>query len=302
MTLSKFSRKATVTWFIAILILGLLFWRGRSRSAAAAEGGAGAANSATTGKVERRDLVQRVTISGRVASKRRLDVKPSFAGYVQKIFVHIGDDVKAGDPLVTFSPSLGSSEANFPVRAAFAGKVTQVLKTEGESVTDTGDQNVVLRVEDLTDLFVQVSIPELDIAKVKVGQSALIKLSSLAGESFNGKITEIALSAKEKDRWGSSSTEFQAKMLITSKDPRLLPGMSALCDVITNRAEKVLVLPHEYIQQDGEENYFVTTLDGQKRLIKLGMQTEEGAEVKSGLTEGEMVKAIDFLHLPKIED
>lgn len=292
MKLSKFNKYLIAGLGIVILILWIALGRKSASTGADMQ----------TGVVKRQDLIQRITISGPVTSLKRLDVKPSFVGYVQKIHVQVGDMVKPGDPLVTFSPSLSNSETNYPVRATFPGQVTMVLKTQGEYVADTGDQNLVIRVEDKSQLFVTASVPELDIAKVKVGQKASIKVSSLVGESFNGSIKEISLSAKDKDRWSSSSTEFQIKIAIDSTDQRLFSGMSALCDVITARADKALVLTHEYIQPDDDGNYFVTLENGQKRNLKVGLQTDEGVEVKEGLQEGDRVRIIDFLSLPKVED
>lgn len=255
-----------------------------------------------TGTVKKQDLVQRITISGPVSAKRRLDVKPTFIGFVQKIYVKVGDVVKPGDALVTFSPSLSQAESNYPVRATFAGKVTQVLKIEGEYVADTGDQNLVMRIEDLSELRVVASVPELDIAKVKVGQVANVKISALVGESFTGEIRQISLSARDKDRWSSSSTEFQVEVLLKTHDPRLFPGVSALCDVVTKKIENALVLPHEFIQVDSDEKYFVTRATGEKQILKLGLQTDQGAEILEGLKEGDKVRLIDFLNLPKVEE
>lgn len=289
MTRSKIFKLALVI----LVVAGIAFWGLSRKSTAAGDAG--------IGTVARGDLTQRVTISGMLWPRKRLDVKPSFNAYIQKIFVKIGDRVKNHDPLVTFSPSLDKGETNYPVRAAFDGVVTQILKNEGESVTETGEGNLVLRVEDLSDLYVLAASPELDIAKLKIGQEAKIRLSSLPGETFAGKISQIALSAKDKERWSSSSTEFQVRILLSSHDPRLLPGMSALLDVITAKAENVLNLPHEYIQErDG--NYFVTRANGDEVKVEVGLQTEDAAEIKSGLSEGDKIRVIDFLSLPKLKD
>lgn len=253
------------------------------------------------GEVKRQTLLQRVTISGQVWPKKRLDIKPPFNGYIVKIYAKVGDRLKYNMPIVTFSPSLSAGETNFPIRAGFEGVVTQLLKSEGEYVAETGDQNLVMRVEDLSELYVLGSVPELDIAKLKLGQEALIHVSSLVGESFKGKITEIGLSAKTKDNYSSASTEFQIKVAIDSHDPRLLPGLSCIMDVIANKRENVLTLAHEYIQED-EGGYFITAENGQKKAIKLGLQTDEAAEVLSGLTEGEKVRPIDFLNLPALKN
>jgi len=257
---------------------------------------------ASVGIVRRDDLTQRVTISGQVWPNKRLDVRPSFSGYIVKLFVKIGDHLKTHDPIVTFSPSLAGGETNFPVRVGFDGEVTQVVKAEGEYVTETGsDNNLVARIEDLSTLYILATVPELDVAKIKIGQEALVRVSALASENFKAVIEQIALSARDKDKYSSSSTEFTIKARLLSHDHRLYPGMSSLMDVITAKREKTLLLGHEYIQEkDG--NSFVTLESGAKRDIKIGLQTDDAVEILSGLSENDRVRPIDFLTLPKLEE
>ena len=290
----KFSTISKLIIAILVVAAGVLFVRRYQAAHAIVPFG--------VGQVTRMDLEQRVTISGQVQPKRRLDVKPPFAGYVEKIFVKVGDRVKEKDPLITFSQTLVGDEKNYPVRATFPGVVTQILRLEGESVTDQGDTTLVLRVEDLSSLSVLASVPELDIAKIKRGQAAMVKVAALSADTFDGDISEIAMGAREKDRYGTSSTaEFQIRVALKSHDPRILPGMSALMDVITASRPNVLTLPHEFIQEQGGK-YFVTTIDGVKKPVTLGMQTEEAAEIKTGVVDGEKVRVIDFLNLPHIEE
>jgi multidrug efflux pump subunit AcrA (membrane-fusion protein) len=279
-----------------VLLLIFVWWQFGGHSSSASGG------SSNLGTVRKQDLTQRVTISGQIWPKHRLDIKPPFNGYIARLYVKIGDRLKRGEPIITFSPSLSSGEVNFPIRAGFDGVVTQVLKSEGEYVTEQGDQNqLVGRFEDLSDMYVLGSVAELDIAKVKVGQEALIKVSSLVGETFRGVISEMSLSAKDKERYGSSATEFQLRAILKSHDPRLLPGMSTVMDIISAQRSQVLTLPHEYIQED-DKGYFATTEKGETRRLTLGLQTAEAVEIEKGLSEGERVRAVDFLSLPKLED
>lgn len=292
----SFSTSAKILIGVAVIVTAILVIRLTRTSAADA--------GANLGTVKRQDLEQRVTISGQIWPKHRLDIKAPYNGYITKLYVKIGDRLKRGDPIVTFSPSLASGEVNFPVRVGFDGVVTQTLKTEGEYVTESGDQNpLVVRVEDLSELSVLGAVPELDIAKIKVGLAANVRVSSLVGENFLGTISEVGLSAKDKDRYGygSSATEFQIRVALKEHDQRLLPGMSTVMDIIADRRQKVLVLPHEYIQED-DKGYFATTSRGEIKRLKLGLQTNEAAEILSGLREGEQVRPIDFLNLPKITD
>jgi multidrug efflux pump subunit AcrA (membrane-fusion protein) len=260
-----------------------------------------AANQIDLGEVKKQDLVQRVTISGQIWPKKRLDIRPPFNGYITKLYVKVGDHLKTGAPIVTFSPSLSSGETNFPIRTGFDGVVTQLWKSEGEYVLETGDSNLVVRVEDLSELLVLGSVPELDIAKIKLGLEALVRVSSLVGQSFTGKIEEIGLSAKDKDKYSSASTEFQIKVSLDSHDPKLYPGMSVIMDIITAKRTNVLTLAHEYIHED-EKGYFVVTESGERKTVTLGLQTDEAAEILSGVNLGEKVRVIDYLALPPLKN
>ena len=117
----KFNSKWAVALLVLLVVMGLGFAMNRKP----------AAPPETSGLVTRQDLTQRVTISGQVWPLHRLDVKAPYAGFIRKVYVQIGDHVKVDDPLVTFSPSLGKEETNFPIRAAFAGTVTQVFAGRG---------------------------------------------------------------------------------------------------------------------------------------------------------------------------
>lgn len=217
----------------ALVVALLIFVLSRRGSSTATEG------AMDLGVVKRQDLIERVTISGQIWPKHRLDIKPPFNGYIAKLYVKIGDTLKRGNPIVTFSPSLSANEVNFPVRAGFEGVVTQVLKGEGEYVTEQGDQNLlVARFEDLSDIYVLASVPELDIAKIKIGQDALVRVSSLVGETFEGKVTEISLSARDKDRYGSQATEFQIRWRLRVMTSGSCPGCPPLWISFRTNAKK----------------------------------------------------------------
>ncbi|PWU22057.1 MAG: hypothetical protein C5B49_01495 [Bdellovibrio sp.] len=286
---------------VVSLLVGAFFVVAKRATWWSSSGVAPHSGGSLTASVKRGDLFQRVPIAGFVAPRKRLDVKAPYSGYVQRLYVKVGGSVRTGDPLVMFSPSLGQGETNFPVRASFPGVVTQVLKTEGEYIQETGEQNLVLRVDDLSQLFIQAAIAELDVAKVKNGQNAKIRISSLGDEQFEAEVEEVSLSAKDKEKWGSTSAEFQLKVRIKNKDARLRPGMSAVVDIETNEARNVLVLPLEYIQRS-TDGTFVTLVSGEKRPVKLGLQTDEAVEIQSGLVERDEVRIVDFLNLPKVDE
>jgi multidrug efflux pump subunit AcrA (membrane-fusion protein) len=245
------------------------------------------------GVVKRQDLSQRVNVSGAVAPNRTVTFVPPYEGYVRKIYVKLGQTVKAGDPVVKITP--GADDEAFPLRAPFDGVVVQVMRTEGQYVSKNKDDAIV-RVDDISKLNVESDAPELDYAKLKVGQDVIIKASAIMSRTYKGKITEIAQAARGQDRWERSKVEFPIKVAIVDHDDKLKPGMSVVIDVITEQAPAALTLRHEFIRKEGD-NYVVTMANGEKRQIKVGLRNEEAFEVTEGLKEGDQVKPVDFLSM-----
>jgi multidrug efflux pump subunit AcrA (membrane-fusion protein) len=260
------------------------------------------AQSSRLGTVTRGELIQRVTIAGSVDPNRKTVISAPYSGYVRKLYVEIGQHVKEGDPIVSVAQSLrGSDEDVYPMRAQFAGTVVQVLKTEGEYVDAQGGQgtsNSIVRIDDLTRIFVEANSPEIEVAKLKVGQEAIIKASAVLGRSYKGKIEHISLAAREQKDWDRSRVEFPVLIEVGDKDDQLKPGMSVIVDIITNKLTGVLMLKHEFIQKDGEK-YYAVTEKGDKKEIEVGMQNEEVFEIKKGLSEGEQIRQTDFLSVLK---
>jgi len=247
---------------------------------------------------ERKDLLIKVTVAGTVIPNKRTVFTPSYAGYVRKLFVKIGDKVVAGAPVVALAQTASGGEVGFPLRAPFGGSVVQVLKSEGEYVEEKGENNAIVRIDDLSRLFVVSEVPEADIGRIRVGQEVMVKVNAILDRSYKGIIREIALAAKEKKEWRRSGdgVEFEVRIEITDQDGQVKPGMSSIVDIITAKREQVLALQQEFVEKNGN-GYRVTLEDGKKRDIEVGVQNSELFEVRAGLAEGEKVRMVDFLSL-----
>lgn len=265
-------------------------------------GGGGDLTADELGVVTREDLLQRVTIAGSVVPKRRTLVAAPYTGYVKQLFVKVGQNVKAGEPLVSVTQSLQSSEPVFPLRAPYSGTVVFVQKYEGEAVTEKSEQDFLLRIDDLSGLYVSATAPEVDRAKLLVGQEALIKASAVPDRTYSGVIEELTLAPRESGgggmMGGAQQAEYPVRILVTERDKQLGPGMSVVVDIVTDKRENVLTLRHEYVLRE-KEGYSVTLENGQKRAVKVGMQNEEAFEITEGLKEGDRVRMVDFTSLPE---
>ena len=251
--------------------------------------------------VERGTLAQRIAAAGVVVPKRRTIFTPPYNAYIKKIFVQIGQHVKEGDPIVALTQSLrGTGEESYPLRAPYGGTVVQVPRSEGEFVEVTKENNVIVRVDDLSQLYVYSDLAEAEMNKIKVGQEVVIKANAVPSRTYRGVIREIALASKEKKEFSRAGdrVEYEVRMEILDKDKVVLPGMSTIVDIITGKKENVLTLPTEYVEKkDGK--YWATLADGNRKLVQVGLQNEEKFEITSGLKEGEQVRIVDFFSLPK---
>jgi multidrug efflux pump subunit AcrA (membrane-fusion protein) len=282
--------------FFAILIVAIV-WTGVTKKIFKNDN----SDQFKIGKVERGDVIQRVTIAGTVTPDHKTMISAPYSAYVNKLYVQVGDHVKMGDPVVSLTQSLnGVHEDVHPMRSPFEGVVVQVLRVEGEYIdlTNTSSTNGtgIVMIEDLRQLHIAASAPELDVQKLKVNQDVIIKASSILTRSYKGKIKNIALAAKEQQNWDKSRVEFSVLIDVLDADPQLEPGMSVICDIIAKKVTGVLFLPDEFIQKD-KDKYFITDENGQSKPVEVGIQNEEAFEIKSGVTEGQKVRETDFLSL-----
>lgn len=254
-------------------------------------------NRMGVGKATRQDFVQRVTIGGTVVPLRKTIITSPYNGYIKKVYVKVGQEVKPNDALVSIVQSLQSPENVFPMRTPFSGVVVQIPKSEGEFVKEGDTTSYIMRIDDRSKLYVLASTPEVDRARVKEGQEAIVKASAILDRSYKGVIRELALAANEQEMWSRSQViEYPIKIELLDFDEQIKSGMSVLIDVITNKKSGVVFLRHEFINRENEQ-YYVVLKNGKRKDVKLGLQNDEGFEVIEGLSEGDEVRQVDFTQI-----
>ena len=302
MKLTRGNKAALVTVLLLLALCGYFLFTGGKGGKGGAAGRGGNPGSGG-GVAAKQDLIQRVTIAGTMASRRRTLVAAPYNGYVKQIFVKVGDKVKPGQPLVSVAQSLQSAEPVFPLRAPYEGTVMHLQKHEGEYVKENDAAEYILRIDDLSQLFIDASAPEAERVKLKQGQEVVIKVSAVPTRTYKGRIAELTLAPQidtNQGRWGSKGNDYPVRIEVTEQDAAIGPGMSAVVDIITARVPSVVALRHEFIFREGND-YFVTTETGEKRKVETGAQNDEVMEIKSGLADGEKVRQVDFTTLPVAE-
>ena len=167
------------------------------------------------------EITEAVYGLAKVKSNQRYEVKVGVISTLRQRFVKEGDFVKAGQKLLELDSSV-------VFRAPFDGTVTMISLYEGETVLP----NVgILRVEDLKDRYLELSLEQESALRVKVGQRAKVSFESIRNETLEGKVS--ALFPKDD--------EFIASIKVDKLDPSILPGMTADVSVEIGKIQGKLV-------------------------------------------------------------
>ncbi|MEI6132789.1 MAG: efflux RND transporter periplasmic adaptor subunit [Bacillota bacterium] len=137
------------------------------------------------------------------------------------------------------------------------GTISKLSIEQGERVVGTTQfaGTEIMRIADLNEMEVNVSVNENDIVRVKLGDTALIDVDAYLNRKFKGIVTEIANSADVTGLTTDQVTNFNVKIrilretyldLLDAKHPNsspFRPGMSATVDVQTETVVNMLSVP-----------------------------------------------------------
>ena len=198
------------------------------------------------------------------------------------VSVKDGDVVKAGDTLVIFTD--GSI-----LQAPVDGTITSLSVASGDSVQVSG---TIAHITNYSSLQTTISVDELDITKVQVGQAVKITATAFEEEAFEGTVTSVA-------NVGTSSngvSTFDVAIQIT--DPKNLKiGMSTEASITIENKEDALYVPVEAVYKSGDEKYVLvpvtagdSTQSTKKVTVETGIANDTYVEIISGLKEGETIQ------------
>ncbi|MCK9423468.1 MAG: efflux RND transporter periplasmic adaptor subunit [Bacteroidales bacterium] len=140
----------------------------------------------------------------------------------------------------------------------------------------------------IASVYVKISVPENEIAKMKKGLKADIVVSALNDKKFSGEITIVSPIADVFAR------TYEVKITVNNSNLELKPGM--VCDVTLNLTteKELMLIPYQSVTQDNDGKHFVYVVDAarkrvKKQLIEIGNYRGTNLEVLSGLTQGQTI-------------
>lgn len=167
------------------------------------------------------------------------------------------------------------------VISPISGQVSNITMDAGEWINPGMP---LATVDDLSQMYVNIQVPEALYGQLKIGQKTEVAIASL-GKKFTGTISEINPSADLRTKL------FHIKVLVDNPGLQIKPGMTADVTVELDRRAGVLAVPINAVLNDKGESYVFVVRDGLARLthVKEGVRNEQFVEVIDGLKEGDLI-------------
>ncbi len=223
-------------------------------------------------------------LQGDVVANNEIKIYPNIAGKLLERKVSVGDHISIGTTIALVDPSkVGEKYLPNPVESTVSGTVLSIPVHEGDTITTS---TVIATVGDISRIKVSTAVPERFLANLKIGNSAEVTFDAIPDLVYTAKISEM------NPVLDTSSRTRTISLTLDRPNSKVLVGMSATVKLVTERRDKVVVVPRSAITIDNTESYvFVIKSDDtvEKKNIVPGLEGEEFFEVKQGLSIGDKV-------------
>ena len=172
------------------------------------------------------------------------------------------------------------------IRAPFDGLIIERVIKNAEHVSNNAR---LFRLSDFDPLLCPIQLPEKDLPRLELGQTAYLTVEAYPGARFPARVLRISPVVDPATGTVKVTLEVQAQ-------GRLRPGMFASVFVETDIHENALVVPKQaLVLESTSDTVYVAMDDGEggtvarRRSLELGYEESDSLEVLSGLSEGEDV-------------
>lgn len=171
------------------------------------------------------------------------------------------------------------------VSAPFAATVTESNPLPGDQVSaGTG----AFRLDDLTSLFVDVEVSEVDINSVAEGQPATLSFDAILDKDYHGEVVEVAKAGTNVN----GVVNFKVTIELTDADANVKPGMTAAVNITVEEINDVILIPNRAVRLLDGQRYIYLMVNGlpQKTEVSLGSSSDTTSVLAGGdVSEGDTI-------------
>ncbi len=184
---------------------------------------------------------------------------------------------------------------DYYVYSPFEGTISQLNVKLGDLTVN----NQIIGTLITNQKIAKISLNEIDIAKVKIGQKAKLTFDAYPDLVLYGKVIEISPTGKEEQ----GVISYDVKIAFENYKG-IKPGMTVNAEITIDRKENVILVPNSAIKTDKDKKY-IEIYKGElknikasvilkpelieKRYVETGAFNDEFTEIKNGAKEGEII-------------
>ncbi len=213
----------------------------------------------------------------------------------------IADQEKQVEKMQKALDDAKSKLADYSIYSPSAGTITAMSLKVGDTISANSSIATLVSSQQIA----EITLNEVDAAKVKVGQKVNVTFDAVSDLNITGKVADI-------DTLGTVTqgvVNYTVKISFDTQDERVKPGMSVTADIITDAKSDVLTIPNSAIKSQGSQKY-VELAEGQinggqqllanvsasalksplqQQTVETGLSNDTYTEVVSGLKEGDII-------------
>lgn len=184
--------------------------------------------------------------------------------------------------------------SNCFIRAPFNGVVAKIYVKSGDTVSSNAALATLITKQQIA----EIDFNEIDAAKIKTGQKAVLSFDAVEDLSISGEVITV-------DSIGAVSqgvVSYNVKIAFDTQNERIKPGMSVSADIIIEAKQDVLVLSSSAVKQQAGVSYVqivvatasisgsaIPDSDLRVQEIQTGLTNDTMTEITNGLEEGDII-------------
>jgi HlyD family secretion protein len=220
--------------------------------------------------------------------------------------------------------------------APMSGRVTRLNVEQGETAimgTLNKDAATLLTISDMSVLETKVRVDETDVARISVGDSAVVQIDAFPDTTFLGRVTQISNSSVKltsSAQAADQAVDYEVTIQLLNVPVETRPDFSATAKIVTDSRKSVLSIPiialtvrenediaagdtavglgrpkptREVGKKDVEGVFVVgSDLKVTFRPVRVGIAGEKHFEVVSGVKEGDRIVAGTYQAIRELKD
>ncbi len=196
------------------------------------------------------------------------------------------DTTSSADDSSSSSKTASDSSSSSSASSSGSSGSSSSSSSSSEDTSYTVSTTEVFTIASSDEATISVSVDELDIGSVEIGQNATVTLDAFEDDEFTGTVTDVSASS-------SSSGTYTVEVTIPREDG-MLAGMSATVTINIEEVNDVIVIPVSALVESSDGYYVYTEADDEGNLsgetqVEVGLSNGTYAEITSGLSIGDTV-------------